>query len=359
MSKKFGALLLVIGLCLLIPGWLLLCQVQDGYQYTLPAGNLSESYPQAVQSVDGLDAQTTISARKQGISLMGTRAEISLTLYAVDEMYPAICHETLKQGRTISAGDVAKSRRVMVIDETTAFALFNGGEAMGKTLRVADVDWEIVGIVADKSRFGEADESVAFVPISAALSLNMDTLEIRVTGIRQAVIVESALNDSSGSFVDLSREKYAALMPIRWAVIVVALLLAMWLLKQTVPMGKQDLADYRQRLTRHYPRELTGWFMGRLAVLLLMGTAAGLSAFAAMKLLTSPALVFTDWIPENPVSLSDYIERFWVIHRENARAIHYTSREMSMVELSAWLIRWGMFAVLGGATIRTTRRKPK
>lgn len=359
MNKKFGALLLAIGLCLLISGWLLLHQVPDGYQYVSSAGNLQIHYEQINDLVDELDAQTTISARKQGISLMGTRTEISLTLYAVDEMYPAICHETLKQGRYISAGDVAKSRCVMVIDEKTAFALFNGGEAMGKTLHVAGVDWEIVGIVADKARFGEADESIAFVPISAALSLDMDTLEIRVTGIRQAVIVESALNDDSGSFVDLSREKYAALMPIRWAVIAAAILLAMWLIKRTVFMGKQDLADYRQRLTRHYPRELTGWSMGRLALLLLLGAAAGLAMVIAMKLLTAPALVFTDWIPENPVSLSDYIERFWAIHRGNARAIHYTSREMSMVELSAWLIRWGMFAVLGGTTIRTTRRKPK
>lgn len=359
MNKKFGALLLVIGLCLLIPGCLLLHQVSDGYQYVSAAGNLQIRYEQINDLVDELDAQATISARKQGISLMGTRAEISLTLYAVDEMYPAVCHETLKQGRTISAGDMAKSRQVMVIDETTAFALFNGGEAMGKTLRVAGVDWEIVGIVADKSRFGETDESVAFVPISAALSLDMDTLEIRVTGIRQAVIVESALNDGSGSFVDLSREKYAALMPIRWAITAAVLLLAMWMIRQCVRIGQRDMVDYRQRLTRHYPRELTGWFMGRLALLLLLCAAAGLAAVIAMKLLTAPALVFTDWIPEKPVSLSDYIERFWAIHRDTARAIHYTSREMSMVELSAWLIRWGMFAVLGGTTITTTRRKPK
>lgn len=359
MSKKFGALLLVIGLCLLIPGWLLLHQVPDGYQYVSSAENLQIRYEQISDLVDISDAHTTISARKQGLSLMGTRAEISLTLYAVDEMYPAVCHETLKLGRTISAGDVAKSRQVMVIDEKTAFALFNGGEALGKTLRVAGVDWEIVGIVADKSRFGEADEAVAFVPISAALSLDMDTLEIRVTGIRQAVLVESALEDGSGSFVDLSREKYAALMPIRWAVIVAAILLAMWMIRQCVRVGQRNMADYRQRLTRHYPRELAGWCMGRLALLLLLVTAAGLAAFAAMKLLTAPALVFTDWIPENPVSLSDYIERFWAIHRDTARAIHYTSREMSTVALSAWLIRWGTFAVLGGTTITTTRRKPK
>lgn len=227
MNKKFGALLLVIGLCLLIPGCLLLHQVPDGYQYVSAAGNLQIHYEQASNSVDNLEAQATISARKQGISLTGEREIISLTLYAVDEMYPAICHEALKQGRTISAGDVTKQRRVMVIDEKTAFTLFNGGEAMGKTLPVAGVDWEIVGIVADKSRFGEADESVAFVPISAALALDMDTLEMRVTGTNQAALVASALDDGSGSFYDLSREKYAALMPIRWVAIAAVILLAM------------------------------------------------------------------------------------------------------------------------------------
>lgn len=356
MNRKVGVFLAFVGLALTVCGCLLLGQIPDGCQYITSAGMLQIRYEQVSSLANALTAQATISARKQGISLMGTRAEITLTLYAVDELYPAICHETLKQGRTISAGDMTKQRRVMVIDETTAFTLFNGGEAMGKTLHVAAVDWEIVGIVADKSRFGEADDSVAYVPISAALALDMDTLEIRVTGTNQAALVASALDDGTGSFYDLSREKYAALMPIRWVAIAAVILLAMRLMKQTAALFKRDMADCRQRLTRHYPRELTGWFMGRLALLLLLGTAAGLAAFAAMKLLTAPALVFTDWIPENPVSLSDYIERFWAIHRENARAIHYTSREMSMVTLSAWLIRWGAIAALGGMLIR---RKPK
>lgn len=355
MSRKFGALLLVLGLCLLLPGCLLLRQIPDGCEFVLPAGNLSESYPQAVKSVEGLSAQATISARRQGLSLFGARDEIRLTLYAVDALYPAICHETLKQGRTISAGDVAKSRPVMVIDENTAFALFNGGEALGKTLHVAGMDWEIVGVVANKLRFGESDEAVAYVPISAALSLDMDTLEIRVTGSTQAVLVKSALDNGSGSFYDLAREKYAACMPIRWTLTVAALLLTMRLLKQCVRVGQRDMADYRQRLTRHYPSELVWWGMGRLALLLLLGLASGLAAVVAMKLLTAPALVFTDWIPENPVSLSNYIDRFWAIHRDNVRAVHHITREMGMVALSAWFIRWGLLAALGGGLL--TRRK--
>ena len=68
-----------------------------------------------------------------------------------------------------------------------------------------------------------------------------------------------------------------------------------------------------------------------------------------MKLLTAPALVFTDWIPENLVSIASYITRFWVIHRENAAAMQLLTREKSVVQLVAWLIRWGMLAVLGGA----------
>ena len=91
------------------------------------------------------------------------------------------------------------------------------------------------------------------------------------------------------------------------------------------------------------------WLTGQAALLLLLGAVAAGVAVTAMKLLTAPALVFTDWIPENLVSIASYITRFWVIHRENAAAMQLLTREKSVVQLVAWLIRWGMLAVLGGA----------
>lgn len=354
MSKKFGIILLISGLCLMLPGCILLSQTADLCQYVLPAGNLAETYPQAEKAAAELAeiaASVTISARKQGLSLSGERDEIGVTLYAVDAAYPEVCHETLKQGRYISPGDVEQQRHVLVIDETAAYALFSGGDALGKTLHLAGAGWEIVGVVGGKARFGETDESAAYVPITAALALEMDTLEIRVLGAKQAILAETALRQrcAGGSFHDLAREKYAAAMPLRWCAIVTALLLAVWLLRRTLRLGKAVLTAAQARLKTRYLRDMLPWLAGQTALLLLLGAAAAGATVTAMKLLTAPALVFTDWIPENPVSVSSYITRFWAIHQDSAAAMQLLTREKSVIQLAAWLIRWGMLAVLGGA----------
>ena len=354
MSKKFGIFLLIVGLCMMLPGCILLCQTADLCQYVLPAGDLAETYPQAEKAaaeLAELSESVTVSARRQSLTLSGKRDEIGVTLYAVDATYPEVCRETLKQGRYISPGDVEKQRRVLVIDEKTAYALFNGGDAIGQALHLAGMDWQIVGVVGSKARFGEADESVAYAPITAALALEMDTLELRVLGTKQAILAETTLRQwrTDGSFHDLAREKYAAAMPLRWCAIVTVLLLAVWLLCRTLSFGKETLTDTQARLKMRYLREMLPWLTGQAALLLLLGAVAAGVAVTAMKLLTAPALVFTDWIPENLVSIASYITRFWVIHRENAAAMQLLTREKSVVQLVAWLIRWGMLAVLGGA----------
>ena len=146
-------------------------------------------------------------------------------------------------------------------------------------------------------------------------------------------------------------------MPLRWCAIVTVLLLAVWLLCRTLSFGKATLTDTQARLKMRYLREMLPWLTGQAALLLLLGAVAAGVAVTAMKLLTAPALVFTDWIPENLVSIASYITRFWVIHRENAAAMQLLTREKSVVQLVAWLIRWGMLAVLGGAFLTKQNRR--
>ncbi len=362
MNKKIGWVILVFGLCLMLPGCILLSKVPDGYQYVVPAGQLEETYSQAMKAVEGLEKvikSSTISARKQGIHLSGQQKEVSITLYGVDAIYPTFCHETLRTGRYVSAGDIEKKRSVIVIDEDTAYALFTGGDAIGKTLTIEGIDWEIVGIVAESSRFGESDTGVAYIPITTAMQLQMDTLEIRTDGTDQAVLVETALKQwrSDGTFHDLAKEKYAASMPLRWIVTCAVWMLTIWLLKKAVGFFKAILDDSKLRLNDRYLQDILPWIAGRWALLILLGMAAIASAIGAMKLLTAPALIFTDWIPENPVSITAYVNRFWKIHHGNAKAIQYITHEKSIVTLAVWLIRWGTISGLGGCLIATNKRR--
>lgn len=369
MSKKrislLGIILVVLGLCLIFLGCILTWTLPDGYQYALPAGDLSETWQEAVTAIFRLDHvvdTATISARKQDIPLQGVQGERSVTLYAVDEEYAEVYHESLCSGRFITPGDVENRRHVIVIEEDTAYALCTGGEAIGKVLNIGGTDWTIVGIIASKARFGESAVCVAYIPVTTAAEqqLSMDTLEIRMecsSGTGQDALVRTTLKQwrADGSFHNLPREKYAALIPVHWAIVVANLLFTIGLLQWLLRKIKAQYDIFQRKLQTHYVRELFLWLTGRIFLLILTGGIAAIVTAVTLNYLTAPALIFTDWIPENPVSIASYVQRFWAVHHGNTQAIQYVTREKSIVMLAAWLIRWGTLATLGGTLIQTIK----
>lgn len=371
MKKKrrclLGSFLIILGILMVSLGCLLTTLPPNQYQYVVPAGNLSESWQGASQALEALADVidvASISGRKQDVQFPGSREEVNVTLYAIDAYYAELCHENLIAGRLISESDVQKQRNVMVIDRDTAYALFTGGEVIGQTLTIDGIDWTIVGVVGSKVRLGESAEAIAFVPISsvAAQHLPMDTLEIRLSakvGSGHAALLQTALEQwrSDGTFHALEREKYAALMPLHWTTVVIGLLCTIALVRWVCRVAKEHYLLCQQKLQSHYPHQMIGWLAAAIASLLLLGGAAAGVMLISMKLLTTPVLVFTDWIPENPVSITSYVTRFWAIHHESAKAIQYISREMSIVMLASWLIRWGTIATLGGCLITTNKRR--
>lgn len=362
-----GIFLIVLGLCLILPGCFLTAQVPDDYQYVVPAGELNETWQGASKAVESLADVidiASVAGRKQNIQLPGVREEVNVTLYAIDSYYANLHHETLIEGRLISEGDVQKQRNVIVIDQNTTYALFTGADAIGRTITVDHVDWTIVGIVSTEVRLGETTEGIAYVPITsvAVQQLPMDTLEIRLSateGTGRAALIQTTLEqwNSGGSFHALERVKYAALMPLRWAVIVISLICIIILFRWFLQTVKKYYLIFQQKLETHYARQIIVWLVTVIILLLLVGSAAAGLMMLTMKLITAPALVFTDWIPENPVSITSYVTRFWAIHHENAKAIQHISREMSIVTLASWLIRWGTIATLGGSLIATNKRR--
>lgn len=364
-KSLLGIVLIVLGIALILPGCFLAAKVPNNYQYVVPAGSLNETWQGASKAVESLADMVdvaSVSGRRQNIQLPGVRKEVNITLYAIESYYADLHHETLIEGRLISEGDVQKTRNVIVIDQDTAYALFTGGDAIGKTLTIEQVDWEIVGVIATRTCLGETTAGVAYVPISAAAAqqLPMDTVEIRLSateGIGRAALIQTTLEqwNSSGSFHALEREKYAAFMPLRWAVIVISLICTIILFCWFLKLVKKHYLIYQHKLETYYARQIIVWLIAVILLLLLTGcAAAGLMMFT-IKLITAPALIFTDWIPENPVSITSYVTRFWAIHHENARAIQHISREMSIVMLASWLIRWGTIATLGGGLITRLR----
>ena len=270
--------------------------------------------------------------------------------------------EALKDGRLISGGDIKDCRDVILIDESTAYQLFPAGDALGKTILLGGQIWTVVGVVKDRARFGEADRSLAYIPITAAITQGqpMQTLEIcirRGKGETPTASLQSALTGwrGGGTFYELSKEKAAARIPLRWCAVILGCCLIRWLLHLLTDYAKRQYALLREKLQAQYATRLIGWATGRIVMLLLGFLLAGIAAYAVLSLITKAALIFPEWVPDKPFSPASYVSCFWSLHQNAALSVQFASREKAILLLGARLIRWGCFAWMAGCTIMYLR----
>jgi putative ABC transport system permease protein len=94
-----------------------------------------------------------------------TRAE------GVSESYPSIRNWNIGAGEFFTAGDVRTAARVAVIGKTVADQLFPGGDPVGQTLRVRNLPFRVVGVLAAKgqSQFGQDQDDTLLIPYSTAM----------------------------------------------------------------------------------------------------------------------------------------------------------------------------------------------
>ena len=361
-----GILLLLIGMVLAVMGWIITQDVTDGIQYIVsaPENNdaLKEAYREAqelLSSLTDLVDLAVVSGKAQNMTLLTDISETEGTVYAVDLGFFDLRPEALKDGRLISGGDIKDYQDVILIDESTAYQLFPAGDALGKTILVGGRAWMVIGIVKDRARFGEADRSLAYIPITTAIiqGYPMQTLEIcirRGKGEARTATIQSTLTGwrEGGTFYDLSKEKTAASIPLRWCAVILGCYLIRWLLYLLTDYARRQYAILREKLQAQYATRLIIWTTGRIVLLLLGFLLAGTAAYAVLSLISKAALIFPEWIPDKPFSISSYVSCFWSLHQNTALSVQYTSQEMSVLMLGSWLVRWGCFALLAGGSAK-------
>ncbi len=110
----------------------------------------------------GVNASVTLVFGNQNWT---TRAE------GVNEMYPSIRNWTVAAGEFFTAADVRTAARVAVIGKTVADRLFAGGDPVGQTIRVRNLPFRVVGVLAPKgqSQFGQDQDDTLMIPYTAAM----------------------------------------------------------------------------------------------------------------------------------------------------------------------------------------------
>ena len=100
-----------------------------------------------------------------------TRAE------GVGPSYLSIRNRAISSGEFFSPADIRSAARVAVIGQTVADQLFNGGDPVGQTMRVRNLPFRVVGVLAAKgqSSFGQDQDDTVLVPYTAAMKKLLST----------------------------------------------------------------------------------------------------------------------------------------------------------------------------------------
>jgi putative ABC transport system permease protein len=110
-------------------------------------------------------------SRAADLSVASTRYSAGTTVTGINGDFGKVLNYTVTQGRFITSIDERFGRRVAVIGQTPAIALFPSGNPLGQTIDIGGVQFRIVGVQTPKGVIGQNDyDDNVFVPLSVAQS---------------------------------------------------------------------------------------------------------------------------------------------------------------------------------------------
>ena len=84
--------------------------------------------------------------------------------------FPDVFHVTVEQGRFFTEGEVSHRRRVVVLGQTPYLALFPNIDPIGKTVRIGNQPYTVIGVIGPLPGLGGLDagqDDIALIPHSA------------------------------------------------------------------------------------------------------------------------------------------------------------------------------------------------
>ncbi|MFZ0408916.1 MAG: ABC transporter permease [Cyanobium sp.] len=170
----------------------------------------AEAIAQQVPSVRRVAPQITLSDVVQVGSLAATA-----TISGVTPNFLAVRNFEVAQGRFLSETDVKSARSVAVIGPDLRDKLMPTGGAIGRTLRIRDQSFEVIGVMAAKGAvFGANQDEAAYIPIStmvSRLSGRDPTYGISLNFISVEALNEQSTGAANFQITNLLRQRHRIL----------------------------------------------------------------------------------------------------------------------------------------------------
>jgi putative ABC transport system permease protein len=103
----------------------------------------------------------------EGMPLAYSNKQTSATLRGVAPEYALMRNEVAEAGRFFDAEDTEKRRRVVFLGTEVARKLFGNNSAVGESIRIKGLSFEVIGVLADKvqmSSYYSPDKYCVFIP---------------------------------------------------------------------------------------------------------------------------------------------------------------------------------------------------
>ena len=113
---------------------------------------IAESSRRALENLPGVDSVSFYLERESGEVLTETTSFYG-NLWGIDDQYFAVCDYEVIYGRNFGHSDWDNYRRVVILDEKAAAALFPKEDPVGRTVQIQGQPFTVVGVVRSTSTF--------------------------------------------------------------------------------------------------------------------------------------------------------------------------------------------------------------
>jgi putative ABC transport system permease protein len=146
-----------------------------------------------------------INARSQ---LVAGNMNWNTSVQGVSEQYPDVRKWPVQSGAFFTEADVRTAARVIVIGQTIADNLFGGIDAVGQTLRVSNLPFRVVGVMARKGQDqgGRDQDDIAFAPYTTVQKKVLGNTRVQIAYV--SAISEDATYTAQSQIGELLRQRH-------------------------------------------------------------------------------------------------------------------------------------------------------
>jgi putative ABC transport system permease protein len=147
----------------------------------------------------------SVNARSQ---LVSGNANWNTSVTGVSEQYPDVRKWTVQSGAFFTDADVRTAARVIVIGQTVGDNLFPGGDPVGQTLRVMNLPFRVVAVMARKGQDqqGRDQDDIAFAPYTTVQKKILGSPRLQIAYV--SAISQDATYTAQSQITDLLRQRH-------------------------------------------------------------------------------------------------------------------------------------------------------